>query len=435
MVGEMVSDKDLAFLNRLIIENRLVMPDKMKPFLNEKRRYKFAWGGRGGAKTYSGSKILLYLANQKKLKILCTREIQESIRDSIHSELSEIIKEYQYTDYDVTQTSIINKKTGSQFIFAGLYQQGKKQSVKGITGVDICLVEEAQAVSSASLDVLTPTIRKEGSEIWFFYNPRLPDDPVEMLRGRIPATDKLEVNIGWEDNPFLSEAIIKDIQISKEAYEKGIDDSYLHIWMGQTVSLSDKSIFKQREIIEAVNRDIPAEGGVEIGADIARYGTDRTVFFKRKGHKVIDYRMYQGMSVTDVARNLMDFAEHDKTIRIKVDDSGVGGGVTDILKDARYKVVPVNNGQQAKDPDKYNNAITEQWFELKNIISQISIPDIQDLKSELMLREWKLDSKARRVVESKEEYKKKGFRSPDYADSILLCYYVPNREWISMDVI
>ena len=431
----MVTDADRAFLSRLITENRLKMPSKMLTFLTERKRYKFAWGGRGGAKTYSGSKILLYRANQEKLKILCTREIQETIRDSIHSELAELINRYEYSDFTVTRDSILNERTGSEFIFAGLYQQGRKQSIKGITGVDICLIEEAQAVSQGSLEVLTPTIRKDGSEIWAFYNPRLPDDPIELLRTRIPAKEKLEVQIGWEDNKFLSEAIIKDIMISKEAYDKGIDDSYLHIWQGQPVSLSDRAVFKQKEILQAVNREITSEGGIEIGCDIARFGADRSVYFKRKGFKVISWRQYQGISVVENANLIMDFADHDKNVRIKVDDSGVGGGVTDILRSNGYRVIPVNNGQEPKDKDRYNNAISEQWFELKEKIGQISIPDIQDLKSELMMREWKLDSRARRQIESKEEYKKRGFRSPDLADALLLTFYQPNRDWISLEII
>jgi phage terminase large subunit len=99
--------------------------------------------------------------------------------------------------------------------------------------------------------------------------------------------------------------------------------------------------------------------------------------------------------------------------------------LTDILKSKGYNIFPVNNGQQAKDSDRYNNAISEQWFELKEKINEISLPDIQDLKTELMMREWKLDNKGRRIIESKEEYKKKGFRSPDFADALLLCFYNP----------
>lgn len=421
----MNQDELIHLVNGKMLEARIAMPEKIKPFLTEHRRYKFAWGGRGGSKTYSGCKILLYLADKRKIKILCAREIQNTIKESIHSEISGIIERYGYSNYDVTQNSIIHTITGSQFIFTGLLHQDQKQSVKGISGVNICLVEEAQAISDGSLKVLLPTIRAQGSEIWFFYNPLLPDDPVELLRCNTPADRKLEININWEDNPYLSEDIKADILQSKKAYDDGISDSYLHIWMGQPVSLSDRSVFKQKEIMQASNRSIRDEGQIEIGADIARFGADRTVLFKRKGHKVIDWKQYQGIDTVAITQNIIDLAEHNKAIRIKVDDSGVGGGVTDQLRHQGYKAIPVNNGQAAKDQDKYNNAISEQWFELKNKINEISIPDIQDLKSELMMREWKLDSKARRQIESKEEYKKKGFRSPDFADALLLCFYEP----------
>jgi phage terminase large subunit len=423
------SEKELY--NLLLIENKLRMPEKMKAFLKEKKRYKFAWGGRVASKTVSICKSLLYIADTKKVRILCTREIQNSIKESVHSELSNLIDNLGYSNFEITNNSIFNVQTKSEFLFAGLWGQEKKQSIKGYDSIDIAWVEEAQAVSQGSLNILLPTIRKESSEIWFSYNPRLPDDPIELLRNRIPISDKVEVPINWIDNPYLSNSILKDIELSKQAYDNGISDDYLHVYLGMPICFSDKAIFKQKEIVESINRNISDEGQIEIGADIARFGGDRIVFFKRKGLKVIDFKVYQQLSTVETARYLMDFAENDKTISIKIDDTGIGGAITDMLLDQHYNVSPVNFGSSPKDKNKYNNAISEMWFEVKNKINDISIMDIQELKSELLTREWKLDDKGRRCVERKEDYKKRGFRSPDFADALLLCFYNPenNLEW------
>ena len=425
---------DVELLELLIIENRIRMPVKMQPVMTPKR-YKFMWGGRAGSKTYSCGKALLKRANEEKIKVLCAREFQNSIAESVHSELSGLIDELNYTDYEVTKNSIYNVRTKSEFIFAGLTGQDKKQSVKGFADVDVCWIEEAQSISKGSLDILLPTIRKQGSEIWFTYNIRLSDDPVELLRRKIEDKDKVEININWYDNPYLSDVILADIQRDKKLYEDNVNDDYLHTWLGNPINISDKSIFKVKEIDEAINREINDEGQIEIGVDVARFGGDRSVMFKRKGLKVIDYRVFEKIDTVELTRQVIDFADRDRAIKIKVDDSGVGGGVTDQLKDGGYNVIPVNNGQKAMDSDKYNNAISEMWFTLKEKINDISLMDIQDLKSELLTREWKLDNKARRVVESKDDYKKRGFRSPDFADALLLCFYQPEEEYFNVEVL
>lgn len=173
-----------------------------------------------------------------------------------------------------------------------------------------------------------------------------------------------------------------------------------------------------------------AEGAVEIGADIARGGDDDCVFFKRKGMRVVNKRvittgsMPQKAKLVYVASELMKFADQDKTVRIKVDDTGLGGGVTDILQDSGYNVVPVNFGGTASDPDKYASVASEMWFTVAQNIDGISCPEDQRLQNELVGRRQKnLDKKGRRMIEPKDEYKKRMGRSPDVADGFLLCFY------------
>jgi phage terminase large subunit len=113
----------------------------------------------------------------------------------------------------------------------------------------------------------------------------------------------------------------------------------------------------------------------------------------------------------------------DKDVQIKVDDTGVGGGVTDEMLKREYQVIAINFGGTAYNNDKYPNWISEAWFYMATIIDQIELPMNSDLLMEMSTRNWSQDQKGKRKVESKSEYKKRGYRSPDIADSVIICYY------------
>ena len=421
----MNNDSKVELLKLLIIENRTRVPKKLID-LNKEVRYKFARGGRGSGKSESIAKILLYKANKTQKKILCTREIQNSIKDSVHALLQRLINDLEYSDFVVTDNSIYHKKNGNEFIFKGLWQQDKKQTIKSIDDIDIAWIEEAQTVSKKSLDILDPTIRKEGSEIYFSYNRLLHDDPVHVFNNSIPDSHKVDIESNYYDNEYITDVLLDQALRSKEQYEAGLNDDYPHIWLGQPIQFSDKCIIPYNKVLPAIDREIDHDGGVVIGADIARFGDDSIVFFKRKGLKVIDWKEYKKKSIIETATLLIDFVGNTKDL-VLVDDTGVGSGVTDYLKEYGYNVIGINFGGQPKDKDKYNNVISEMWFEFSEMIDRVSLPDISRLKTELSSREWKMDIKQKRVVESKAEYKKRGFKSPDFADALLLCFY--NRQF------
>ena len=172
-----------------------------------------------------------------------------------------------------------------------------------------------------------------------------------------------------------------------------------------------------------MQRTVDDNGAIEIGVDVARMGNDRTVFKKRKGLRLIGSRIYTKLRTTEVCDKLEQFADYDKSILIKIDDTGVGGGVTDEMLKRGYNVMPINFGSSASDNDRYTNLISEAWFYLSSIIDQIQLEMDSDLLMELSTRTWHMDSKGRRSVESKDSYKKRGHRSPDEADALILCFY------------
>jgi len=172
-------------------------------------------------------------------------------------------------------------------------------------------------------------------------------------------------------------------------------------------------------------------GALQAGIDVARGGTDDAVFFRSKGLRVTGSKVIPPQRVPDkaklvfIADEFERFIDHDKAYRVKVDDTGVGGGVTDILQDRGYAVAPVNNGGEPSQPDRYNNVAAEMWYEVGKLVHEIACPDLPRLAGELTGRKSaSLDSKGRLRVESKDDYKKRsGGKSPDMADAFLLCFY------------
>jgi len=409
--------QEIEYLTLLEIEEK----EKIVPKLNLIRsplRYKVLWGGRGGGKSWAVAKVLLQMGRENKLRILCTREVQKTIKDSVHKLLSDQIKECGYSDYTITRETILNTRTGSEFIFVGLNQLGDKDKIKSMEGIDLCWCEEAQSLSDESLERLIPTIRKDYSEIWFTFNKFSHMDPVVKRFCNKNDPDILEIKINYNENPWCPQEILKDAEKLKETDF----DRYLHVYLGEPVSQLDQAIISRVDLMKAVARDISDEGAIQIGADIARFGDDRTVFYKRKGLKTIDSMVIKKSDLVYVAQELMSFAENTSN-KIKVDDTGLGGGVTDILKYNGYNVDPINNGSAPTDRDNFANLISEMWFYFKDLVPEISIPEDDELIFELTNRAYKYDIKGRKAVEPKEQFKKRNKFSPDKGDAFLLCYY------------
>lgn len=201
-------------------------PEKLG-FLFTPSRYKVAYGGRGSAKSWSFARALLIQGRAKKLRILCAREVQKSIKDSVHKLLSDQIQSMGMGDfYEVIETAI-RGKNGTEFAFAGLASH-TVESIKSFEGVDRVWVEEGQTVSKRSWDVLIPTIRKDGSEIWVSYNPELETDETHQRFAVNPPPDALVAKVNWNDNPWFPEVLEKERQHCKLTNPKDYDN----IWEG-----------------------------------------------------------------------------------------------------------------------------------------------------------------------------------------------------------
>lgn len=215
-------------------------------FLFEPYRYKVAHGGRGSAKSWGFARALLILAAQKKLRILCTREVQKSIKDSVHKLLSDQIQALGMGgNFQVLETEIrgIN---GSEILFAGLAGH-TVESIKSYEGIDIVWVEEAQTVKKKSWDILIPTIRKEGSEIWITLNPELDTDDtyVRFIASPPPASRVVQMN--WRDNPWFPGVLENERQHCLLTNK----DDYQTIWEGKC-RLALKGAIYAEEVAQAI---------------------------------------------------------------------------------------------------------------------------------------------------------------------------------------
>lgn len=273
------------------------IPIEYKRLFDTDWREAAIYGGRYSLKSHTVARALLIRARQKKTRVACFREFQNSIADSSHQLLSDLIKQYELTDFKVTDKTIVNTINGSDFLFKGLHHN--EQSVKSTEGIDIAWIEEAQTVSTQSLEILVPTVRKPGSQLIYTYNRLLEEDPVHkrlVLEGR-PNTLIINVNYdiaqkyGWIPQEILDE--IEDDRINRPAL-------YKHKWLGEPNSL-ERRVYKDWKQID----EIPHEARLERrGLDFG-YKNDPSAIvaiYYYNGGYILDEELYRkGMKNNDIA--------------------------------------------------------------------------------------------------------------------------------------
>lgn len=273
-------------------------PDKLQ-CLFEPHRYKVLFGGRGGAKSWGIARALLILGAQRKLRILCAREIQKSIADSVHTLLRDQIAGLALAGrYEVLETAI-RGTNGTEFLFAGL--RHNVASLKSVEGCDIVWVEEAQTVSKDSWDTLIPTVRKDSSEIWLSFNPDLETDDTYKRFVLNPPPGALVVRVGWRDNPWFPDVL----RIEKDHLEASDPAAYRHVWEGEPKSAIQGAIFAGEmeqaqlsgRITEVpVDRTRPVHTFWDLG-----YGDSTAIWFAQSlpdgRYRVIDYLENHGKTI------------------------------------------------------------------------------------------------------------------------------------------
>ena len=236
---------------------------KFQPFL-EQHRYKIAYGGRGSGKSWSIAQLLVLAAWKNPVRILCSREIQRSIQDSVLQLLGDTIERMGLGDYfDVQKTQILGTN-GSRFIFEGMRSNITK--IKSMEGLDIVWVEEAESVTYTSWETLIPTIRKEGSEIWVSFNP---NDEMDNTYDRFvlhPPKDSYVVKVNYNDNPWFP----KELEAERLQLKEKNEDLYNHVWEGEVLSNRDGAYYAKfidaSQLVEfAIEPNIPVDTFWDLG--------------------------------------------------------------------------------------------------------------------------------------------------------------------------
>lgn len=244
-------------------------------WLEEPARYKVAYGGRGSGKSWGIGRELLLRAGERRIRILCAREIQRSIKDSVHRLLGDQIDELGLSGvFEVLRDEIRCKPTGSQFLFSGLANT-TIDSIKSFEGVDICWVEEAQNVSERSWEILIPTIRKAGSEIWISFNPSEESDPTYQRFVIKPPPSSIVHKINWDSNKFLP----AELRAEKDYLYSVDPEAAAHVWGGECRRVTDAQVLRGRYCVESFEPRPDLWDGPYQGIDFG-FATDPSVLVR-----------------------------------------------------------------------------------------------------------------------------------------------------------
>lgn len=240
--------------------------------LLEPHRYKGAYGGRGSGKSHFFAELAIEESIRQKLDIVCVREIQRTLGQSVKKLLEAKIESLGVGSLFTVQERQIESHHGGKIIFEGM-QNHNAESIKSLEGFDRAWVEEAQSLSQRSLDLLRPTIRKPGSELWFSWNPGQSTDPVDaLLRGENPPPDAVVVKANYRDNPWLPDVLRQELEYD----QKRDPDKFAHVWLGEYQRNSEARVFRNWTVEEF---ERPAGTVFRLGADWG-YAIDPSVLVR-----------------------------------------------------------------------------------------------------------------------------------------------------------
>lgn len=274
----------------------LGIPGKFKFLLRRRARYKGLRGGRGSAKSHSIAGSLITLGSMIPIRVLCTREIQKSIRDSVKRLLDDKINQLQVNDFYDSVDNEIRGANGTLFMFYGL--RNNADSIRSIENIDITWIEEAHRISQSSLDTLIPSVRAENSEIWASWNPHYRTDPIDaLLCSDDPPPSSIVVDVNYRDNWFLPEVLREEMEYCRQRDP----DKYKHVWLGEYQSMSEARVFHNWKVEEFNTEEFEFER-FYFGADwgfsidptvlVRMFIVGRTLYIDQEVYKIkcpIDY--------------------------------------------------------------------------------------------------------------------------------------------------
>jgi phage terminase large subunit len=285
--------------------------------LRHPARYKGAYGGRGSGKSHVLAELLVRrCVETAPLRAVCIREVQRSLDQSVKRLVEDKIQALGAGGHFRVQAERILGPQGGRIIFQGM-QNHTAESIKSLEGYDIAWVEEAQSLSARSLELLRPTIRKKGSELWFSWNPTRPKDPVDVLfRGPVPPPDAVLVPVKWSDNPHFPAVLLAEMEWDRQRDP----DKYQHVWLGGYRTVSEARVFKNWRV---ETFETPADAQFLFGADWG-FARDPTVLvrcFVQGRTLFVDHEAYQVGCEIDRTPALFDTIPEARTWPIIADSA------------------------------------------------------------------------------------------------------------------
>ena len=390
-----------------------------KSFWEEKSRFRFLYGGRNSGKSYELAAQLIFLSSRYKLKILATRYFQNKIAESIYVLLCDIIGKWGYSSiYTITNNTIKCNNTGSEFIFSGLY--GKVDELKSIEGIDVLVIDEAHSMDAQMWEILIPTIRKDGSEVWCAFNPRSRLDFSWQHFVENPPENAKVMKVNYDSNIFISSTSLAEIK----EMEKDDKEKYEHVYLGYPTESSATALFTYKDVDRAQNRTASRHGARILGLDVASYGNDSTVLCLRQGSVILWIQKRKHISQKEIVGWVNSVFDSVNADAVVVDSIGVGRGVYERLLETGVMTIDGNVGFKADNYDTYHNKRAEVYFRLSEAVKGgLELPDNMELAQELLSTEYEHTEAGRVKIIKKDKIKETLGRSPDTADAVALTYF------------
>ncbi len=404
----------------------LAIPNKLIPFLTRinEFRYFLAEGGRGGSKSQSVGRLILYFAEKLNLRIVCGRETQNTINESVYSLMADLVRKYNL-NFEIQANKLIHRITGTEITFRGFRQQGAF-NIQGMEGIDIVWIDESQALTKQTIDVLIPTIRKDNAKIFFTMNRHVVDDPAFDLFAK--RKDCLHVHVNYNENQYCTQALKNEAQ---ECKDRSLDD-YEHIWLGKPLSKSEDAVFSLEELIATgVNRyQLRQHYGYRVaGFDVARYGDDKCacVIIQQMGAlhwEVIHVEEWGQKDLNYTTGRILSIYSDHKINKAIIDEDGIGGGPLDTLNKGRglsmftgFRNPPLGY----KENKDYANTRTANAYKMKSLVEKGHLAMTHDgLMKELTTLRYTFDHQQRKILISKEQMRALKVKSPNMADACIM---------------
>jgi phage terminase large subunit len=458
----------------------------LRDFWTTPARNRVIYGGRSSTKSWDAAGFAIFLADNYKVRFLCVRQFQNKIEESVYTLLKIQIERFGLGHrFKITDNKITNLVTGSEFVFYGLWRH--IDEIKSLEGIDVCWIEEAHNLSEAQWKILEPTVRKEGSQFWIIFNPRLTTDfvyrkfvtgtPDDVISGKIKGTvgRTIKRKINYDENPFLSQTMREVI----EAHRDTDPDTFANVYLGEPEEDDDKVIIKRSWILAALGAraklGLEPSGRRRIGFDVADDGDDRNATTEAYGIEAFHVEEWKGgedqllQSATRVHTQA-----RERGAEIIYDSIGVGAFAgskfeeLNAANDAHVRHYKFNAGgavikpddhidpknfQSPTNKDYYLNLKAQAWWSVaarfRNVFNAttkghafdeselISIdptcPHLESLIDELSTPRRDFDSAGGKVkVESKKDLRKREVPSPNKADSFIMAF--APRDGLDLDV-